>query len=241
MTFEPIFVDEYAEDNASDWNTLAGSGLPWAGALLKATQGLTYSSGEWLTKNWAALATARTRNFRTDFLRGAYHYLEIALDGKQQALFFLSQMNIAGGLQLGDIWPVMDVESADNGNPSVQQIVDCGSAFSETIQSETGLSTMLYGASFLYDSGVTDRMGCSWLWIPRYSATLPEDVVTRIGWSESTLWGWQYRASPWDAQLQTPDGVTYPDQAPGCGQVDLSVLTYPGGLSALCAKLWTPS
>jgi GH25 family lysozyme M1 (1,4-beta-N-acetylmuramidase) len=241
MAFDPIFVDEYAQDKPSDWNALAGSGLPWAGALLKATQGLTYSSGAWLKQNWAALALARTKNFRTDFLRGAYHYLTIADDGKAQALFFLEQINAAGGFQLGDLWPVMDVESADNGDPSTQQIIDCGHAFTDTIKSEAGLDTMLYGGSFLYDHSITDRLGCSQLWIARYTATLPQDVVTRIGWSEDALWGWQFRADSWNAQLKTPDGVTYPDQTPGCGAVDLTILTYPGGLTALCAKLWGKS
>jgi GH25 family lysozyme M1 (1,4-beta-N-acetylmuramidase) len=241
MTFDPIFVDEYSEDRPSDWNALAASGLPWAGGLLKASQGLTYSSGDWLKQNWAALETARTRSFRTDFIRGLYHYLTIADDGAEQAKFFLSVANEAGGFQLGDLWPVMDVESADNGDPSSQQIIDCGCAFTETIKIETGLDTMLYGGSFLYDHGITNRLGCSNLWIARYTATLPENVVTRIGWTEDLLWGWQYRGSPYNSQLKTPDGEMYPDSAPGCGAVDLTVLTYPGGLDALCAKLWGKS
>lgn len=241
MTFDPIFVDKYALDSASDWDALAASGLPWAGVTLKATQGLTYSSGDWLKQNWPALEQARTRAFRTDFLRGAYHYLTIADDGAKQAEFFLATMNAAGGFQLGDLWPIMDVESVDNGNPSVQQIIDCGSAFAMTILKETGLPTMLYGGSFLYDHGITSRLGCSNLWIARYTAQLPEAVYERIGWDLGSLWGWQYRGDSFNSQLKARDGTLYPDAAPGCGVCDLTVLTYPGGLAALSAKLWGKS
>jgi lysozyme len=239
MTFDPLFVDVYADDAPCDWTALAAAGLPWAGTILKATQGLAYTSGDWLKANWAALETARTKAFRTDFFRGAYHYLTFADDGGKQAKWFLSQIGAAGGLQLGDLWPIVDVESADNGDPSAQQIIDCTSAFAAAILAETGKQTMLYGESLLYDAGVTSRMGCTWLWLPRYTATLPESVVTRIGWSEDALWGWQYRGDSNDALLKTSDGVTYPNKAPGCGTVDLTALTYPGGVAALSSKLWT--
>jgi GH25 family lysozyme M1 (1,4-beta-N-acetylmuramidase) len=238
VTYDPIIVDKYSEDSQADWDTLAASGLPWAGGILKATQGLTFSAPDWLAQNWAALETARTRNFRTNFIRGAYHYYQVADDGCAQAKFFLSTMNKAGGYQLGDLWPIIDVEADGNGNPSAQQIVDGVCAFVETIATETGMPTMLYGNEFLFSQGVTSRMGCSWLWVARYTATLPQEIITRIGWTEDALWGWQYRGDAYNALLETPDKVLYPNSAPGCGTSDLTVLTFPGGLDALCAKLW---
>jgi GH25 family lysozyme M1 (1,4-beta-N-acetylmuramidase) len=241
MTFDPIFVDEYAYDKASDWNALVSAGLPWAGALLKVTQGLTYSSGTWLKWNWPAVAAARRNASRTDFVRGAYHYLMFADDGAKQAEYFLSELEAAGGLQPGD-FTMMDVESADNGSPSAQQVIDCGSAFAEAIFKETRSAPVLYGESLMYDLGITNRMGCRWIIIPRYTATLPQGVVTRVGWTESELLAWQFReANGGPTFLKAPDGTPYPSTAPGCGDVDMSVLTYPGGLSALCAILYGQS
>ena len=236
--FDPILVDEYAGDKQADWNALAASGLPWFGAVLKVSQGLTYNSGSWLAKNWAALELARKNAANLDFFRGAYHYLTIADSGQKQAEYYLGVVNAAGGFKRGDLWPIVDVETAANGNPSAQQIIDCTSAFSETIKRETGRATMLYGGSFLYDHSIKSRMGCAYLWIARYTATLPAEVYERIGWSVDVLWGWQFRGDNFNAQLKTPSGITYPNEAPGCGKVDLTVLTYPGGLSALRSKLW---
>lgn len=237
--FDPIFVDEYALDKPADWSVFAAAGQPWSGAVLKVSQGLHYNSGSWLVKNWSALEAARKATANLDFFRGAYHYLTIADSGQKQAEYYLGVLNAAGGFKKGDLWPIVDVESASNGNPAAQQIIDCTSSFAETIKRETGRQTMLYGGSFLYDHAIKSRMGCSYLWIARYTATLPANVYERIGWSVDALWGWQYASDDFKAQLKTPSGVTYPDIAPGCGDVDLTVLTYPGGLAALRTKLWS--
>ena len=234
--FDPLFVDEYADDAPADWGTLASAGAPWSGAILKATQGLTYSSGEWLRHNWQALAAASAAS-GNPLLRGAYHYAELARSGKAQAEFFLRTMASAGGFASGDLWPIVDVESADNAGVTAQQTIDCVSAFAETIQAEIGRATMMYGGSLPYDLGITSRMGCSWLWLPRYTATLPASTYERIGWSLDALWGWQYKGAGGQALLETPSGVVYPSSAPGCGNVDLTVLTFPGGMSALVAAL----
>lgn len=232
--FDPIFVDEYTEDKKADWDALQAAGAPWTGVVLKVSQGLGYNSGAWFTENWKALCGR-------PLIRGAYHYLQIAQDGRKQAEHFLDLVSAAGGFKVGDLWPIVDVETATNGNPSSQQIIDCTSSFTETIARETGRKTMLYGGSFLYDHAITSRMGCSYLWIARETATLPAVVYERIGWTLDLVWGWQYRADAFHALLKTPSGVTYPDVAPGCGAVDLTVLTFPGGLAALRSTLGSES
>lgn len=237
--FDPIFVDEYEKDKTADWNALALSGQPWSGAVLKVSQGLNYNSGTWLMKNWPALERARVAASNLDFYRGAYHYLTIADSGQKQAEYYLGVLNAAGGFKKGDLWPIVDVETADNGNPSSQQIIDCVSSFSDTIRRETGRKTMLYGGSFLYDHSIKSRMECAYLWIARYTATLPANVYERIGWSVDALWGWQYKSDAFQAQLKTPSGITYPNDAPGCGNVDLTVLTFPGGIGALRSSLYS--
>ena len=108
--FEPLFPDVYADDNPCDWSAFAAAGPPWSGAILKATQGTTYSSGEWLKTNWLALATAHAGH---GTIRGAYHYAQLAQSGKAQALFYLQTVAAAGGFKPGDLWPIVDVESAD--------------------------------------------------------------------------------------------------------------------------------
>lgn len=236
MSFDPLFVDLYTKDHPADWSAYGSSGAPWYGAILKVSQGLHYNSDDdsdhrwWLSSNWARLD-------QTDLIRGAYHYLQIADDGRAQADYFLSCVDRAGGYRKGDLWPIVDVETANNGNPSKDQIIECTSTYAARIAERTGHAPILYGGSFLYDHGVTSQMGCSYLWIARYTATLPVVVHDRIGWGTDKLLAWQYRGDDYSALLRDADSVTYPDEAPGIGKVDISVLTFPGGIAALQAAL----
>lgn len=238
MTYDPLFVDVYTGDHAADWNALSAAGAPWTGVILKVSQGLRYNSEDdgahrsWLSTNWARLA-------QTNLIRGAYHYLQIAEDGAAQADYYLHCIQRAGGFRAGDLWPIVDVETANNGNPSRQQIIDCTSSYAAQIKKQTGHLPILYGGSFLYDHDVTSQMGCGYLWIARYTATLSGAIHDRIGWPSDRLFAWQYRGDEYNAQLRNADGATYPDQAPGIGKVDISVLTFPGGLAALKTALAT--
>ena len=77
------------------------------------------------------------------------------------------------------------------------------------------------------DLKITDRMACDLLWMPRYTATLPQDNVAAIGWDEESLLAWQYS-----------DGATsllpcYPARSPIGG--DVSALVLPGGAERLAA------
>lgn len=228
--FDALMVDEYALDNASDWQTLAAAGPPWSFATLKVSQGLGYSSGDWFTKNWQALAA-------TSLIRGAYCYLEFAQPGKAQAEFFLKIVANAGGFRKGDLWPCLDVESADNPNASKAQVEDCTSEAAETIANETGMKVMLYGHQLPLSLGITSHMGCSVLWIADYAAKLYASSYEEIGWTVDELGFWQYKESGGPTYLRTPSGVLYPSTTPGCGSEDLSVLTYPGGLAGITAAL----
>lgn len=232
--YDAMFVDVYADDAPANWDAFGAVGPPWSGAILKATQGLTYSSGPWLTKNWAALRAAQSRS---RLIIGSYHYAALTESGAAQAMFYLRQMTAAGGFKIGDLWPIVDVESADNAGVSAAQTEDCISEFAATILSATGRRTMMYGGSLPYDLGITSRMGCSFLWLPRYTATLPAVVYERIGWSLDALFGWQIKGAGVQVLLRTPGGELYPNVAPGCGDVDLTVLTFPGGLPALVETL----
>ena len=208
---------------------MSAAGSPWAGAILKVSQGLRYNSDDdahhrwWLSANWARLA-------QTTLVRGAYHYLQIADDGPAQADYYLGCLEKAGGFRPGDLWPIVDVETVNNGNPSKQQIIDCTSGYAAQIKKRTGRAPILYGGSFLYNHEITSQMGCSYLWIARYTSTLPIAVHNRIGWPTERVFAWQYRGDDYNALLKSANGDVYPDQAPGIGNVDISVLTLPGAL-----------
>lgn len=237
IMFDSLLIDAYTGDAAINWQMFALAGAPWIGGVLKVSQGQYYSSNSdhahpgWLHTNWL---TMRANGLR----RGGYHYLEIATPANLQAEFYMRNVTAAGGFAAGDLPPIVDVETASNGNPSAKQIIDCTSTYAARIKQLTGRAPILYGGSFLHDHGITDRMGCDYLWIARYTATLPANVYERIGWTLDRVLAWQYRGDNNNTQLKTRDGMLYPDSAPGAGRVDISVITLPGGISN-CSTLFT--
>ena len=229
---DPLIVDAYSGDGWKAWDELVGAGAPWCGAILKATQGTYYDGGVWFPTSWRSVRAAGRARYGHDWFRGAYHYLDVRQPGDQQADYFLSAVDRAGGWACGDLWPMVDVERAGQRlTISAAQVIDCTEAFTQRVQQRLGRQVMLYGGSWLADLGIVERMGCSWLAIARYTPTLPQHVYQRIGWDLASLALWQYCG----------DGVGhldgYPVQAPGCGRIDISALVLPGGLEALRGQL----
>ncbi len=244
MTISPLLVDIYAGDigGKPDIGKLIAAGMPWCGLLIKATQGDYYSGGSWFQTYWPltrelALNAGRYGNTHAantapgPFYRGCYHYFSMGVDAKKQADYFLSKVERAGGWDVGDLWPMVDVEGAGNsGDITAQQIVDAVSTWSSVISKATGRAPVLYGGQYLAEHGVTDHCGCQGLIVARYTEKLPAFVYQRIGWDVKDLWAWQY----------VGDGkgylAGYPKVCP-MGVTDISVLTIASGGQA--AIDWT--
>ncbi|HYM54138.1 MAG TPA: glycoside hydrolase family 25 protein [Solirubrobacteraceae bacterium] len=218
---DPLIVDVYAGDlnGAPDWDKLVAAGPPWHGAIIKATEGLHYAP-PWFGFQWQAIEQAAGSRLGDDFFRGTYHYLHFALPGADQADYFADLVQKAGGWRLGDLPPVVDVESANNAGCSRPQVEECVGAFVARMHERGCPEVILYGGSLLYDLGITDHMGCSDLWVARYTPTLPEHVYQRIGWDAPALW--QYCG---DGESYLKD---YPSVSP-IGKVDISAVIKNGG------------
>ena len=238
---QPLFLDIYEGDYAHpDYAKVLADPL-YFGVILKATEGLGYAP-QWFIDNWAAVKTHAGARYGDNFFRGCYLYLKYNLDGKLQADYFLNFVDKAGGWdKLGDIVPVIDCELGNDGtngghrdtnnDASAQQIVDCTSACAAQIKSRMGGKVMLYGNGAMRDKGIKSRMGCDYLWFPRYTATLPSDKYINEGWDLSTLSLWQFGG----------DSVAYlshyPSHDPLGTHGDISVLVMNGGIPALKSNL----
>lgn len=236
----PLFVDIYRGDmdGKPDWGKLVQLGPPWHGAIVKATQGASYPLG-WFREQWKAIRDVGRAEGRygVDWFRGCYHYLEFHIDGATQADFYLRAVAQAGGWDVGDFWPIVDVELGSDKSPNQlstrRQIIECTTAFADRVREKTGRPVMLYGNGAMRDRQIVDRMGCEFLWCPRYTEGLPREIYERAGWSPEELVLWQYSG----------DGVSklkgYPRYPQGFGDdCQVSVLTQPDGLRWLRSKLW---
>jgi GH25 family lysozyme M1 (1,4-beta-N-acetylmuramidase) len=206
----PVFVDLYAEDidGKPHLDALVKAGLPWAGLGLKASEGTYYPSGhqaDWFNTYWPATKFAAGSRYGKSFYRYAYHYYRVGEDPAQQAQLFLKTIENAGGWGLGDLWPMIDVESAENpssGSHLPAQVEDEVTELANYLFTEHGRKPVLYGGSYLRDLGITSHMGCQYFSTAIYGLTLntPSQPDTRkfiasMGWSMDQLLSWQYQGT----------------------------------------------
>jgi hypothetical protein len=227
---DPLLVDVYPEDvdGKPNWPALVAAGPPWHGAIIKVSDGVGGAAPwqvdlkAWFCKQWPAIREAAGPRYGVDFFRGGYAYLQIGLDGAKQADHYLQRIEAAGGWGDGDLWPIDDVEEDQNEMHGKQETIDTTTLFAETVRARTGRGVMLYGGSWIVDLEICDKMGCSWLWRPRYTATLPPESYEAMGWTRDEVVAWQY-ASEHGGKL-----AGYPMTSP-IGATDLSAVIIAGG------------
>lgn len=251
---DPVGIDIYEHDVAKpNWSKLYGDPR-YSFAILKATEGLGYAP-QWFIEQYVALGRVLAGRVIEDsastperkFLRGAYHYLKFNQRGRDQAHFYLNHVARANGTldghagnswRRGDLHPIVDVELGNerdsNRHASKAQVIDCTAEFAKTVTEETGRPVILYGNGAMRDLRICDKMGCTYLWIPRYTSLLPMWVYSRAGWEEEDLFAWQY-CGDGVGFLKDRTGVPYPTVSP-IGPVDASVLLFRGGLEALAKE-----
>ena len=228
---QPILSDFYSKDDGGhpDVEALAQAGAPWCGVLLKVSEGTYYTSGDWLKDYWTRVRAAgiRAHRYGLSWFRAGYHYFRVDQDPVKQADLFLSMVQAAGGWDLdGDLWPVVDVETAEQPPiVSAQQIVDSVSKFSERLATAHGRRPVLYAGSFIRDHRITDHMGCQYLITAAYGSALPAKLYVDMGWPLDKLLGWQYEGTD---GYSGPSG--YPRTSPaGAGPQDLTAITICNG------------
>lgn len=228
----PIIVDYYENDPQPDLQAL-GSDSRYVGAIIKASEGLYYNGGTWFATQWGAIAALD--RYGDTWFRGCYHFLKFNQDGAAQADYYLKTVADAGGWDKGDLWPIVDVELGGDQNSNRQataaQVIECTRSFAERVASQLNRQVMLYGNGAMRDLSITDRMGCDWLWCPRYTATLPSFIYERAGWTVDQLAMWQYAG----------DGTGllagYPTATPDGKKIDHSALVLQGGVEHLKSLL----
>lgn len=236
---DPLFVDVYPGDGPKDWHAYIQAGPPWHGAIFKLTQGLDYAYTTWAQVQRAPFVVHE--RYGHDLFDGLYHYLTFHQDGSTQAERFWLHVERIGGESAGTLWAMVDVERGGQriANPSRALVEDRTRAFAERYHKLSGRQPTLYGGELLRSVGVTDLLGCGRSAVALYGPRLDAghgtiDFLRRTGTDLEHLMLWQYRGT--EPQQDGPAG--YPMSAPGCGVVDISALTLPGGLDALRSTLW---
>lgn len=224
----PLLVDIYAGDGNFDVEKLVAAGPPWHGIMAKVSQGNYYDGGKWFRDMWPRIREAGGDRYGLDWFRLGYHYFDVRIDPIVQAGHFLKTIDKAGGWGEGDLWPCIDVERAgQRGKISGATVVAKVKQWVDHVSRATGRDVVLYGGSWLRDLRITDRMGCKYAWVARYTSKLPADTYTSIGFDLKTLFAWQYAGLNGDGSV-SGNFEKCPLTTPA-GNADISVVTLAGG------------
>ena len=215
-----LFVDLYPLDLGArpPWSVVAATS-GFYGAIIKAMEGTSYNDNGWFADNWPAVRDAGGGRYGTSWFRGAYLFLKFALSGSAQADAYLQAVDGAGGWDVGDILPIVDVELGGDQNSnrqaSAQQIIDCVTDCADRLRQQTGRRIILYGRGAMRDLSINSRMGCDAVWNPSYTATMVRNGLE--AWDLEDIVLWQY-CGDGNAAIGS-----LPHEVPGFGKVDISV------------------
>lgn len=140
-----IDVSNY-QGSSFDWEPYRGR---ISYAFIKATEGLTFTDPDF-DRNWSA-ATA------IGIVRGAYHFLDPAVSGPQQADRFLTVANPREGDLI-----MVDVETTGNGQGgqlSPAQVSDCAGGFADMARAKTGAWPVAYTTQNMAMGGYVASLG----------------------------------------------------------------------------------
>lgn len=208
--------------------------LEMVGAMVKASQGVGWGAAneDWFKKCWRRIKEVGGDRYGKDWFRACYHFLTFQRDGAQQADYFCSLVEAAGGWDHGDVMPMVDAEEGGQGtwaggqkledikDPArrrrlANEVVECVSKFADRVRQRTGQRVMLYGRGIMRDLLINDRMHCDAVANPAYTRTMPP--MDRYGWPLEDVVLWQLNG----------DGVVYapgfPAEIPHWGKEDYSV------------------
>jgi GH25 family lysozyme M1 (1,4-beta-N-acetylmuramidase) len=174
-------IDVSEANGNIDWHAVRDSGRSWA--IVKATEGTNYND-KWF--NRARVDAMRSAGVKPGF----YHFARpgSGRTGTQEADHFLQVVRDAGGLEQGDISPVLDIEVT---KLDPQGTADYVRSFVQRVHDVTGQSTTIYTGYYFWKDSVSSQgnMGSAAVWIASYGAK----PKTPAGWQQNSVW--QYSES----------------------------------------------
>ncbi len=185
-------IDVFAGQGAVDWMKVAGAGRKFA--FIKATQG-NYNKQSTFAADWSGALAAGV-------LRSPYHFFDGTIDGATQATWFLDELASVGGLQPGDLPPLLDLECPtssvqSSASPNCEYTGDSGWVATATlkqrtfdwltaVQQATGRTPLIYSyPSWFGDVAFTDAALTAY---PLFIATYASCASVPAPWKSAVFW-----------------------------------------------------
>lgn len=175
-------IDVSKWQGSVNWSAVKGAGKQFAFA--RVSDGTTYKD-QYFSANWKGMKSA-------GIIRGAYQYFRPNQDPIQQADYFVSAINSAGGMQTGDLPGVLDLETTSGMSSSA--ILKNVDAWIARVQQGTNRRPIIYTGSYFWDSNIYSTKYTSHaLWTAHYT-TKPCPLVPNP-WKAWKFWQYTDKAS----------------------------------------------
>jgi lysozyme len=188
-----------ADNGTIDWAAVKKSGITWAFASV--SDGTTVDAQ--FAANWKGMKTAGV-------MRGATQYFRMSQDAQKQAELFVSTLKDSGAIALGDLSPVLDLETYTDAAGKVvanKDIIAAAKTWLTYVEEQTGRKPIIQ-----VTRGELGRIGTDLkaypLWIAEvvaYSKDCPD--------IPDTTKAWQWDFWTYSKRLTSP-GITTDDQHP---------------------------
>ncbi len=165
-------IDVSVYQGSVGWAQVKAGG--WEYAYIRVSDGLDYPDSKFAT-NWPGAKSAGV-------IRGAYQFFRPGQDPTMQADMMVSKITAAGGLQPGDLPPVLDIEVTDGQASSTIQAH--AKTWLQEVEKKTGVKPIVYTANFMSSAIGTALAGWT-LWVANYGATCP---LMPSGWTSWKFW-----------------------------------------------------
>ena len=171
-TVSGIDVSAY-QGAAIDWQSVADDGKDFA--IAKVSEGTTFADSAF-ANNWSGMGSV-------GMVRGAYHFFHPSDDPQKQADHMMDLIDAQGGLQPGDLPPVLDVEVTDS--LSASKIVSALNATISAIEDRTGLTPIVYTSPYFWHDTLGDPSTDAILWVAMWTSKCPQIPTAFADW---TFW-----------------------------------------------------
>jgi len=165
-------VDVSYYQGTVNWTSVKSSGHAFAFA--RASDGVNYPDTKFAA-NWPAMKNAGV-------IRGVYQFFRPGQDVQDQVDLLFSKLNAAGGLDAGDLPPVLDLETTDNVASST--VVARAKSWLQKVEAKSGVKPIVYTAAFMSSVIGTSFSGYT-VWVANYGVTCP---TMPSGWTDWHFW-----------------------------------------------------
>lgn len=161
-----------------------------AGLILKLFEGENYDTS-WFERYWPQLMKARDDGkFEA---HGAYDWLIFHSNGGTQFLKAKAVIDKFGGWERKGVFPPFaDVEWGQNSDATKASVIRCCKEWNTQAEKSGSHERILYGRSLINGFGITDHMGFTGLWTPRYPAGSPAWEAWQTWLGNPPVNGWKF-------------------------------------------------